>query len=192
MRHDFDPDLAAFDRHPAFRIKRTHSRARPIRLPPRRIANVWPLPSIAGVSPTLTVKDGGVLLQYDARAGQLPAFVPVFAVRDGVVVYAGSALDTHAITIDHGDHHRSYYSGLAHSFVSWAACDRREQRIRVGDLLGYARPSDPNAGALHFTVMTYDDKDRFQCVDLVTAMQSWRILPWVEQPITPNAHRLAA
>lgn len=191
MRHDFD--IAAFDPHPAWRLKRSRSRERPVRIIPPRNANVWPLPTVGGVPPVVARKHDGVSLSYPAAtASQLPRFVPVFAVSDGVVVYAGSAHDAHAVVLDHGDGHRSFYSGLTHSFVLPTARRQPEQRMKAGDVLGYVCPSAPTGGALHVTLMRHDLSGQFRAQNIVETMQSWALLPYADDRVTPHPHQAIA
>ncbi len=191
MRHDFD--IAAFDPHPAFRLKRSRSRERPVRAIPHRNANVWPLPTIAGIPPSVARKHDGVLISYGAEIHtRLPPFVPVFAVSDGVVVYAGSALDVHAVALDHGDGHRSFYTGLTHSFVMPTSRHAREQRLRAGDVLGYVCSSEPQSAPLHFTLMRHDAAGHFHGVDPEEAMRLWTVLPWADDNTTTPTRQLIA
>lgn len=191
MRHDFD--IAAFDPHPAWRVKRSRSRERSVRAIPPRNPNVWPLPIIAGVSPDVAPKHDGVSFSYDeATSAHLPRFVPVFAVGDGVVVYAGSALDAHAIVLDHGDGRRSFYAGLTHSFVMPTARRVPEQTVKAGDVLGYVCPSEPAGGALHFTLMEHDLAGQFRAQNVVETMRSWALLPYADDRTTPPAHQAIA
>ncbi len=125
---------------PPIAPKRSRSRERPVRAIPHRNANAWPPPTIAGISPNVARKHDDVLISYAAEIHtRIPPFVPVFAVSDGVVVYAGSALDVHAVALDHGDGHRRFYTGLTHSFVMPTSRHAREQRMKAGDVLGYSR-----------------------------------------------------
>ena len=186
MRHEFD--IAAFDPHPAFRIKRGRWRDRPVRTLPIRNADVWPLPSIGGELPHVEHSRDGASFSYEPCANvRLPSFVPVFAVSDGVVEYAGKAHETHTMVLDHGDGDRSVYAGLAHLFVMPTTTHRLPQRVKAGDVLGYLAPTSQPECALRFTLMRSDGAGHFRSIDPADAMHSWAVLPWADDRRTPPA-----
>lgn len=188
MRSDFD--IAAFDPHPAFRAKRGF-RPDGTRRVPKRSANVWPLPSIGNARPLVQPQREGVSFLY-ARCdlGSLPAFLPVFAVADAFVEYAGKAVDTHSIVLDHGDGHRSVYHGLAHMFVVATSKQLSPQRVRAGDVIGYQPPhlhSD-----LRFSITRRDIAGHFHPIDPADRMQSWTVPALADDGTTPPTQELTA
>lgn len=186
MRHEFD--IAAFDPHPAFRIKRGRWRDRPVRSLPIRNANVWPLPSIGGDLPRADHTRDGVSFSYEpSPAMRLPSFVPVFAVSDAVIEYAGKAHDTHTIVLDHGDGHRSVYAGLAHMFVMPTTTHRLPQRVKAGDVLGYLGPATQAVCVLRFSLLKRDAAGHFSSIDPAGALESWAVLPWADDRTSPPA-----
>jgi murein DD-endopeptidase MepM/ murein hydrolase activator NlpD len=181
-----DFDIAAFDPHPAFRVPSGRRCELPPQDPRPPMRSVWPLPALEGIAPTLGhLGDNGVMLH--AAAVRSPAFVPVFAVRDGVIVYAGAATDAHAIVIDHGDDHRSFYWGLSHAFVLATNKHQRKQRVNVGDVLGYVSPSSSSGASLHFAIMKRDSAGHLAAIDPEAAMRSWPVLSWSDDHTNPPA-----
>jgi hypothetical protein len=182
VQHQFD--ISAFDSHPAFRIQRGRLRDRDACSAPRRNRNVWPLPSIAGTQPQMQPIGDGVAFAYEScDLGTFPAFVPILAVSDAVVEYAGKAHDTHSIVIDHGDGHRSAYYGLAHMFVMATTQHATPQRVRAGDVLGY-QPS-ASKHVLRFSILQRDAAGHFHPLDAEQVMQSWPVLPLADDRTTP-------
>lgn len=182
MHNDFD--IAALDSHPAFRRTPSRNRKRAVRHP-SACHHVWPLPAIDGVSPTIAEPGACSVLVTYAGTVQPPCFIPVFAVGDGAILYAGAATDTHAIVIDHGDEHRSFYWGLSHAFVLTTNQQSQTLHVKAGDVLGYVCRSSPHGAVLHFGMMKRQSSGHFRSLDPSIAMQSWSVLPLEDDRTTP-------
>lgn len=192
MRNPDNFEISAFDRHPAFRLKRTfRKRTMPAaihKIAPRN-ANVWPLPSIGGLAPRIIDKyEDGVSLSYES-AGSTPRFVPVYAASDGVVKHAGTLRKTSSLVLDHGDGHRSYYCGIDHSFVLPTGRHPSEQTVNAGDVLGYLDRTRAES-CLLFNVSKLAGHWHYEPVDMNQVLGGWRVLPLNDERPTPTESTL--
>ena len=190
MRYEFD--IADFDPHPAFRLKRDRSSDRPVRTIPRRNANVWPLPAIGGVLPSIEQgRDTTSLFYAETDNARLPPFAPVFAVSDAAVEHAAPTRDTHMLVLDHRDGCRSFYFDLAHLFVLPVQQRGLPPRVSAGDVVGYLCPTAGRSGVLRFAMTSRDEAGRTHTIDPRDAMRSWAVLPFAENR-TPPSQPIAA
>ena len=162
---------------------------------------VWPLPMLLDQEPILLIfdpADPGVEVTYEllpegdsgpmVRSAQndntgrmfIPSFTPVFAVHDGVIVYAAKHEDGYAITIDHENGWMSFYGKLQQMFT--APTDRRPPRtpapVRTGDVLGYVGSAAQGTCTLRFELWKQDRGEDYISVDPIRHMRTWRVLPW--------------
>lgn len=179
-------DIAAFDRHPAFRLKRTfRSTPPPVRSLRARNPNVWPLPSIEGAPPVVVSNDDdGVSLAW-SDAAPLPVHVPVFAVSDGLVKYTSKVEGTHTLVLDHGDGHRSFYGGIDHLFVLKGTFPL-DQPVKAGDVLGLRDTAPQDRSELYFMISKRTGHWIYEATDPAVAMRDWLVLPWSEGRVTPS------
>lgn len=133
---------------------------------------VAPLPALNGCAPIAVpsrCKSSGIDLAYEH---EMPAFVPAFAVSNGVIAYAGKEPQGgYAMIVDHGNGWATYYANLEHMFArstsTWARA--RAERVKAGDVLGYVgAPSSGAPRSLHFQLWKRADEDRFEPVDVLS------------------------
>lgn len=141
---------------------------------------VWPLPRLDGIAPRILPPSKGaaadrIELGYPGRSSA-PAFVPVFAARDGVIAFVGRAEGRPTICLDHAGGWSTQYAELAH--VLAMRTDRfqrrRKVRVRAGDVLGHARP---DALRVRFALGQLVDGE-WSLVDPADAMLTWALVPW--------------
>jgi murein DD-endopeptidase MepM/ murein hydrolase activator NlpD len=165
---------------------------------------VWPLPELAGRRPVLLVFDphdhGRIDLAYERRAEPegalvhaakrgddalftLPSMTPVFAVSDGVIIYAARQLHGHAVIIDHGQGWLTFYGQLQAPFTT-AHIDRRpwrRDRVRAGDLIGFAgSPERSQLRTLRFEMWKLDDEYGYRTIDPIRYMRRWTLRSWAD------------
>lgn len=155
---------------------------------------VWPLPRLDGLAPCIieptpaSPAPGGIAIGYPGRASS-PDRLPVFAVQDGVVVYANSSAGGAAICIDHAGGWSSHYGELEHLLTrpTDRFRRRRKQRVRAGDVIGHAPRSILR---IRFGLSRVADDG---CVDEDPApwMPGWSMLPWFLEPTPRVATRVA-
>lgn len=154
---------------------------------------VWPLPRIGDREPIVrSIKSGShphALIEYP-KGYSAQSYVPVFAVHDGVITFAGKATFTcegstfarYSMCLDHPGGWSTRYGDLEHMFslpVDRFA-RRRKQRVRAGDVLGYASRAPL---CLSFELWR-SEHDSYEPVDPAKHMPSWLVLPWNENPVT--------
>jgi hypothetical protein len=100
----------------------------------------------------------------------------VFAAREGVVTYAGTAADGPTICVDHAGGWSTQYAGLAHVLTrpTDRFRQRRKERVRAGDVIGHA-PRNPLR--IRFTLSQWGDAGCV-AVDARSWMHTWSALPW--------------
>src|SRR5262245_42997520 len=138
----------------------------------------WPLPRLAGEPPRIIAHAHddrlGVDLGY-ARIVFPELFVPVFAVRAGLVSFAARCASGYAVTIEHGGVVSSHYAHLEQMFVTPTLGRRRRRlRVRAGDVIGYAG-RDPSH--IRFEVWKWTAKNGFVPVEPARVMHKWLVLP---------------
>ena len=149
---------------------------------------IWPLPQLDGVAPRVLAHPDGALdtaeLGYSGRSSS-PDFVPVFAAREGVIAYAGTAGGSPMISLDHAGGWSTQYAELAQlrAMPTDRFRRRRKVRVRAGDVLGYVHP---DALRLRFGLAQLVDGE-WSFVDPAEAMHTWSRLPWFSQPTTSVA-----
>jgi hypothetical protein len=150
------------------------------------------LPRLDGVAPSILTpikqRATGILeIGYVGRVCS-SSFVPVFAAQDGTVTYAGRAAGGLTLTVDHSDGWSTQYSAL--EFLLSKPTDRfqrrRKQRVRSGDVIGYAPRSTLR---IHFTLSRLVE-DQYIVLDPSTPMGEWSALPWFDG--CPKVPRLLA
>jgi murein DD-endopeptidase MepM/ murein hydrolase activator NlpD len=165
---------------------------------------VWPLPELAGRRPVLLVFEptdhARVDLAYERKADpdgtlvraakhgddamfDLPSMSPVFAVADGVVIYAAKQLHGHAIIVDHGNRWLTYYGQLQALFTTAKVDPRpwRRDRVRAGDLIGFAGSCEHRPlRTLRFEMWKLDDEYGYRTVDPIRYMRRWAVRSWVD------------
>ncbi len=189
--HDSDGfDISAFDGHPAFRLRRGFRTKRfPTRIPESRPRNpnVWPLPAVDGIRPHLAEDvDGAVRIRYPLAA-RIPTLVPVFAVSDGLVKYAGPCDGTNTLVLDHGDEHRTFYAGIDHLFVTPSVRRRGDEAVSAGDVLGYSAKAAVSFAGLYISVARRTGRWLYEPIDTCDALEDWLVLPWTDERVTPPA-----
>lgn len=147
--------------------------ARPVELPWR-----WPLQRIAGRDPIVLAEcvNGdrmGVDLGYETRPYDEQLFVPVYAAQGGEIVLAGETESGFVVTIDH--EHRewaTHYAHLSRTFVApyLGQRSRRRQRIRAGEVIGYAAKSPIH---VRFELWNWTSERGFVPVEPLGTMKQW-------------------
>ena len=143
---------------------------------------IWPLPRLDGVAPCILTATGrrvtgSVEIGYEGRSYSA-SFVPVFAVQDGIVTYAGSTAGCSTLSLDHVGGWSTQYSTL--EFLLSKPTDRfqhrRKQRVRSGDVIGYAPRSTLR---IHFALSGLVDGES-RSIDPSALMAEWPVLPWFD------------
>lgn len=154
---------------------------------------VWPLPRLDGVAPCILQPAGnllsdGIEIGYPARSSS-PSLVPVFAVQDGIVTYAGSTSVGSTLSIDHQGGWSTHYSELEHLLArpTDRFRRRRKERVRAGDVIGHACRSSLR---IRFGLSRLND-DGSVDQDPSSWMRGWSLLPWFAEP-TPRVVARAA
>ena len=147
---------------------------------------IWPLPSLGGNAPIITglgKRQPGVDLAY-ADGVEVPRFLPVLAVGNGEVQFAGAA----GIIIDHKNGFSTMCAHLDHMFVVERRCAsrKRRERVSVGDVLGYV--SLP----FHFEIWRLEDFYHYGPIDPVAHLREWAVLPWSERTASITSLPIAA
>ena len=194
------------------------SRKAPIRLGAPSTSPVWPLPAFNGREPSslpaIGTQPRGVDLAYprldavemtakcppDSPNGTathfMPNMVPVFAVDDGEITYAGRLSHGYGVVIDHGNGLATYYSNLEQlAAIRTDLYRKRAQHVRAGDMIGIV--GAVSAGGfkhLHFELWRRGRDHLFAPVDPKQTMTGWTVLPWRDDltPIEPPAAAKAA
>lgn len=192
---------------PFFNALARRNEAALVRKPPVR-----PLPVINDQPPVILVFDhtdlaielayerfyrpNGTLVRSTTRETALywvPRLTPVFAVSDGLVVYARKHTDGHTLVIDHCNGWATVYSRLDHMFVM--PSDRRprpQTKVAAGDILGYlgatrGHPLKP----LRFELWKCNRDKDYEPVDAIRYIRQWRQIGWTDarlkQPIVDVA-----
>lgn len=154
---------------------------------------VWPLPRLDGVAPCVIEPMpehppiDGLAIGYAGRSSS-PGLVPVLAAQDGIVTFAGNTTDGSTICIDHRGGWSTNYSELEHLLTrpTDRFCRRRKERVRVGDVIGYAR----RAGLRIRFGLSRLTADGCVAHDPATWM-SWPTLPWFAEPVPHVVTRVA-
>jgi murein DD-endopeptidase MepM/ murein hydrolase activator NlpD len=147
--------------------------ARPIDQPWR-----WPLERIAGRDPVVLAErvNGerqGIDLGYESRPYDAELFVPVYATQTGEVTLAGETQSGFMVTIDHSYREwATHYAHLSRLFVApyLGQRSRRRQRIRGGEVIGYAAKSPIH---VRFEIWNWTDDRGFVAVDPIATMRAW-------------------
>lgn len=107
----------------------------------------------------------------------------MFAARDGVIAYAGTASGSPTICLDHAGGWSTQYAELEHVLAMPTDRFRRRRKVRVraGDVLGHARRSSLR---IRFGLERLTDGES-TAVDHAEAMHTWSLLPWFIDP-TPS------
>ena len=155
---------------------------------------VWPLPRLDGLAPCIfaSTKDAppdSIELGYRERSSS-PDFVPVFAARDGVIAYAGTASGSPTICLDHAGGWSTQYAELEHVLATPTDRFRRRRKVRVraGDVLGHARRSSLR---VRFGLGRLTD-GAWTAIDPEEEMHTWSLLPWFSDPTPSLAAQRAA
>lgn len=184
MRDRFD--IAAFDPHPAFRLRRG-SRSRPFAARHRE-PNVWPLPSLDGCTPSIVAtRIDSIALAYPSTLAHVPKLVPAFAVSDALVKHAGKSYGGHSLVLHHDDGYRSFYDGIEHLFVLYTSVHPRAQRVKAGDIVGYFTTPAARGEGLSLSLSKRNENGGCEHVDVAEAIRTWRVLPWSDERVTPPA-----
>ena len=117
----------------------------------------------------------------------MPDMMPAFAVRDGVIVYAGKQQHSHTVVIDHLNGWATYYANLEFMFALPTSdrARRSTARVKAGDVLGYVGSPNPVAfKCLHFELWKREKDCHFAPVDPTQEMVMWSLLPWTDARLT--------
>lgn len=123
---------------------------------------IWPLPRLDGVAPCI-LGSAGEPVQDDVELGYpdrsaAPGLVPVFAAREGVVTFAGTAAEGRTICLDHAGGWSTQYAGLAHVLTrpTDRFRQRRKERVQAGDVIGHA----PSSLRIRFSLSRWSEHER--------------------------------
>ena len=143
----------------------------------------WPLDALGDREPIILpqrLKDArhGVHLGYEPMPYDGELFVPVYAVQDGEVMFAGEPQSCTAptgitITLDHRAHgFATYYGQLSKMFVAanYFHSNKKRQRVCAGEVIGYAARSPIE---IRFSLWQWTDRG-FVPVDPMPKLDEWR------------------
>lgn len=139
----------------------------------------WPLPRLDGVAPCILTstepRADTIEVGYQDRSAS-PDLVPVLAVQDGIIPYAGTSVDGATLYIDHPGGWTTQYSELADLLArpTDRFRQRRKERVRAGDVIGHARRSTLR---IRFALSKLTENGCI-AVDPATSMPTWSMLPW--------------
>jgi murein DD-endopeptidase MepM/ murein hydrolase activator NlpD len=144
---------------------------------------VWPLPRLDGIAPCIVQQPlaraptDGVAIGYPGRAFS-HGLVPVFAAGDGVITYAGRTECGSTLCLDHVGGWSTQYSELEHLLArpTDRFRRRRKERVRAGDIIGYARRTPPQ---IRFGLSQFNG-DECAVRDPAAWIPEWSLLPWFE------------
>lgn len=158
----------------------------------RDSAPVWPLPMHNRRLPEILdrgAKMPGVHLGYaSALLGSLPRMLPIFAVANGEIVYAGKQSIGNSVIVDHCNGWATYYGGLAHMFATPRTQSKRRsiERVKAGDVLGYLDTKTIGTDALYLELWHHDASPHFSPIDVESHIHSWALLPWSDEASNAN------
>lgn len=164
----------------------------------RDAAPVWPLPMLNRRLPEILdrgVKMPGLHLGFPPDAlTSLPRMIPIFAVADGEIVYAGKQATGHTVIVDHCNGWATYYGGLQHMFATPRSQVKRRtvERVKAGDVLGYLDVRGEGSDALYFELWHHDASPHFSPVDVQDHIHTWALLPWRDEASISNTASAAA
>jgi len=116
----------------------------------------------------------------------MPRWVPVFAIHDGAISFAGTIGQTHSVVVDHENGWASLYSNLEHMFATPTAKGGWRASVKAGDVLGYVGSMSTGMfRTLHFELWQRDDRCLFNDVDPTQYMDQWLLLLWTDDRLTP-------
>ena len=138
----------------------------------------WPLQRLGDREPVILAEHPddarrGADLGYEPRPYDAELYVPVCAAQDGEVMFAGETKSGFAISIHHRHHEwATYYAHLSKMFVApnYLQKNRRRQRVRGGDVIGYAAKSPIE---IRFELWNWTDDRGFVAVDPVAQLGAW-------------------
>jgi murein DD-endopeptidase MepM/ murein hydrolase activator NlpD len=138
----------------------------------------WPLQRLADREPIVLAEQVNgerlaVDLGYEPRPYDAELYVPVYAAQTGEVSFAGETTGGFAVTLDHG--HRDWATHYAHMSRLFVAQNlgrrtRRRQRVRCGDVIGYAAKSPIR---VRFELWNWTEDRGFLAVDPVAQIGQW-------------------
>jgi murein DD-endopeptidase MepM/ murein hydrolase activator NlpD len=151
---------------------------------------IWPLPRLAGDTPSVTahINDDrrAVHVGYE-RMSFNGLFVPVYAAQGGTISYAQRTSNGCAVSIEHGHTWCTHYAHLQDMFVvPTYPARRRRARVRAGDVIGYAAA---NPIHIRFELWKWTDADGYVPDLAGLRMRDWLVLPQLD---TPPKKRIAA
>lgn len=157
--------------------KRSRWRLRPDAMPLRQPWR-WPLQPLGRREPIIVAEHvdndrRGVDLGYEARAFDAELYVPVYAAQDGEVMFAGESKSGFIVSLDHGERDwATYYAHMSKMFVAsyYGQRNRRRQRIRGGDVIGYAAKSPLH---VRFELWNWTHDRGFVAVDPIEQLTQW-------------------
>jgi len=138
----------------------------------------WPLGLLGEREPIVlaehvTAERRSVDLGYEPRSFDAQLYVPVYAVQDGEVMFAGQTKSGFAVSIDHGWRDwATYYAHMSTSFIApyHGQSGRKRQRLLGGDVIGYAAKSPIH---VRFELWNWTDDRGFVPVDPIDQMAQW-------------------
>ncbi len=141
----------------------------PWRWPLARLGDRDPIVLAEGVNGDRLAADLG----YEARPFDRELYVPVQATQDGEVVMATETTSGFFVSIEHG--YRSLtttYARMSQMFVTpyFGQVNRRRQRVRCGDVVGYAAKSPI---AVRFEVWRWTETGGYSAIDPVAQLTEW-------------------
>lgn len=127
----------------------------------------------------------------DTTRYHVPPLTPVFAITEGVIVYAREHVDGHTIVIDHCNDWLSVYQRLEYMFVTPTDRGGREKEVLAGDILGYlgsSSPGDP-LQPLRFELWKWSLAGDYEQVDPLRYVRRWQYLDWRDARLDTSSAR---
>lgn len=168
---NYDPHDPTGPRRSRFWRLRNDARitAQPWRWPLARLGNRDPLVLAEGVNGDRL----GVDLGYEPMPFDRELYVPVYAAQDGAVAIATETKSDFFVCIEHG--YRTYgttYAQMSKMFVTpyYGQTHRKRQRVRGGDVIGYATKSPIT---VRFELWKWNDEDGYAAIDPIAQLAEW-------------------
>ena len=150
----------------------------------------WPLSRLGNRDPLVLAEHLdrerlGVLLGYEPRPFDGQLFVPVHAAQDGTVALAVETASGCFVNLEHGyQSHSTTYALMSKMFVTAyrGEKNRKRERVRGGDVIGYATKSPIT---VRFEVWTWNDRDGYAATDPVAHLAE-RVYPLARSTSVPE------
>ncbi len=138
----------------------------------------WPLVRLGDRDPVVLAENVngdrlGAELGYESMPFDRELYVPIHAAQDGEVMMANETASGFFVSIEHGFRaHVTTYARMSKMFVTpyYGQVNRKRQRVRGGDVIGYAAKSPI---AIRFELWKWNERDGYAAIDPVAQLEAW-------------------